>query len=248
MRYKITIEYEGTNLCGWQKQPGQISAQGILEAGIFGLCQETVEAFASGRTDSGVHASGQVVSFDLQKEFDERSLCHGLNYHMKGTPVVVLDAKLVEADFHARFSAEKRHYKYVILSRSSPPVIDRNRVWHVPQKLDIEAMREAAGHLIGNHDFTSFRSTECQAKNPVRTLDEVRIEKIMMDENEYIYFHLSAKSFLHNMVRNIVGTLAQVGLGKISADDIPAILKAKDRTKAGMTAPAWGLYFLRTDY
>lgn len=244
MRYKITVEYDGTNLVGWQKQPNQNSVQSLIEEAVLGLTQENVEVIGSGRTDAGVHATGQVAHFDLVKDFPENNIRAGINFYLAEKPVVVVAASKVSDDFHARFSAQKRYYKYALLNRSSPTILDKNRVWHMPMPLDIDEMERAADYLLGNHDFTSFRSSECQAKNPVKTLDEVDIEQF----EDFLFFHVSAKSFLHNMVRNIVGTLVDVGVGKIKADDIPKILAAKDRTKAGQTAPACGLYFEGVDY
>jgi tRNA pseudouridine38-40 synthase len=241
-RYKITIEYEGTDLVGWQKQPGQNSVQQILEDAIFGLSQERVETVASGRTDAGVHALGQVVSFDMVKQIE--NLRQGINFHMQNKPVVVVAAEKVSDDFNARFSAKKRYYRYTILNRSSVPVIDKNRVWHIAQPLDIRLMKKAAKHLKGNHDFTSFRASECQAKSPVKTLDKIKIER----DGDYVHMYFSALSFLHHMVRNMAGTLAQVGYGKIAPDEVKNILAAKDRTKAGVQAPACGLYFIKVDY
>lgn len=247
-RYKITVEYDGTELVGWQKQQGQNSVQGILEDAIFALSQERVETVAAGRTDAGVHAFGQVVSFDLNKKFDMYNLRQGINFHMQNTPVVVAAAEEVHADFSARFDAKMRHYKYVILNRPSLPVIDRNRVWHIPGELDVDEMDAAAGYFIGNHDFTSFRASECQAKNPVKTIDNISIDVQDMDFGSYIYIDISAISFLHHMVRNMVGTLVDVGMGKRKPEDIEKIIAAKDRTKAGPTAPASGLFFMKVDY
>ena len=243
-KYKITIEYDGTNLVGWQKQPNQASIQSILEDAIFYLSQEHVDLTAAGRTDAGVHALGQVAHFELKKDFTENNIRQGINFHIKNKSVAVVAVEKVLADFSARFSAKKRYYKYAILNRSSVPALDRNRVWHVPQELDINAMKKAAKYFKGNHDFTSFRATECQAKSPVKTLDKIKIEQV----GEYIYLYFSAKSFLHHMVRNMTGTLVEVGLGRKNPKDIPQILKAKDRAKAGQTAPACGLYFVKVDY
>ncbi len=242
--YKIIIEYDGTELAGWQKQPCQQTAQTLLEDAIFSLSQEKVDITAAGRTDAGVHAIGQVANFKLEKDFDLYSLRQGINFYMANKPVAVVDAEKVSDDFSARFSAKKRYYKYIILNRSSVPVLERNRVWHIAADLDLSKMKAAAKHLIGKHDFTSFRSSDCQAKNPVRTLDEIRIER----EGEHIYLYFSALSFLHHQIRNITGTLAQVAMGKILPDEIKNILAAKDRTKAGVQAPAAGLYFVKVDY
>jgi tRNA pseudouridine38-40 synthase len=218
--------------------------QSILESAIYGLSQEWVEATAAGRTDAGVHATGQVADFILTKDFSDISIRQGINFYMHDQPVSILAAQKVSDDFSARFSAKKRYYKYIILNRSSPTVLHRNRVWNVPQKLDIKKMKKAAKHFKGNHDFTSFRSVECQAKNPIRTLDKIKIEA----DGEFVYLYFSARSFLHHMVRNIVGTLVQVGLDKIDPNEIPNIIKVKDRTAAGMMAPASGLYFTKVNY
>jgi tRNA pseudouridine38-40 synthase len=244
MRYKITIEYDGTGLAGWQRQKNKISVQEILEESIEKLTQEKVLTVASGRTDAGVHARGQVVHFDLQKEFDEHNIRHGLNFYLVEKPVAVIDSKIVAEDFHARFSSKKRYYRYIILNRPSPSKLDKYRAWFVPQYLDVPLMQQAAKHLEGHHDFSSFRSSECQANSPVKTLDEIKITR----EGDFIFFDISAKSFLHNMVRNLVGTLKAVGIKKLSPDAIPEILAAKNRSKAGETAPPQGLYFMKVDY
>ncbi len=247
-RYKIIVEYDGTELVGWQKQPGQRSVQGVLEEAIFKLTQEAVTLTASGRTDAGVHSYGQAVSFDLVKEFDTHSLRQGINFYMVEQPVSVLEAEKVVDDFSARFSARKRYYRYVILNRPSPTVIDRNRAWHIINPLNIDAMRQGAKHLEGKHDFSSFRASECQSKNPVKTLDPIHISEHYFEFGNYIYIDVSALSFLHHMVRNITGTLVNVGMGKTAPDDIKSILEAKDRKAAGPTAPACGLYFIGVDY
>jgi tRNA pseudouridine38-40 synthase len=244
MKYKITIEYDGTNLVGWQKQTGLPSAQGLIEDAIYKLSQENVNLTVAGRTDAGVHAKGQVADFNLIKDFGLYSLRQGINFYLHDSPVVILDAEQVANEFSARFSAKKRYYEYIISNRSSAPVLDRSRVWHFPQKLDLELMKKASEFFLGTHDFTSFRASECQAKNPVRTIDEIKIEKT----DDYIILNFCAKSFLHHMVRNITGTLVEVGTGKIAYDKIPDIILAKDRKKAGSTSPACGLYFMKVDY
>ena len=251
-RYKVTIEYDGTGLVGYQKQPNQISVQSIVEEAIYGLSQERVNIVAAGRTDAGVHAYGQVIHFDLDKEFDENNITNGINFHMQEKPVAALKTEIVDEDFHARFLATKRHYIYKILNRQTPTILEKNRVWQMPYNVDFEAMKKAAKYLEGNHDFSSFRASECQARTPVKTIDEIRLEYVEGDaargEGDYIYLHVSALSFLHHMVRNITGTLVDVGKGKIKAEDIPKIIEAKDRTKAGQMAPASGLYLVKVDY
>jgi len=243
-RYKITLEYDGTGLAGWQKQKDHPSVQQHLEEAIEKFCQEKVDTVAAGRTDAGVHARGQVAHFDLNKEHDIRNVQHGINYHLDGLPISVLSAEKVNQDFSARFSATKRHYRYHIINRSAPLALNKNRAWHVPKALDINSIRQAAELLLGNHDFTSFRATECQAKSPVKTLDEITVTQ----DEESIYFDISAKSFLHHMVRNIVGTLTLVGHAKWTKENVQSALEGKDRTLAGPTAPACGLYFMRVDY
>lgn len=245
-RYKLTIEYDGTNYCGLQKQfdAARKSVEEVLEKAIFSLSQEEVKLVSSGRTDAGVHALGQVVNFDLQKEFSAHTIISGLNNYLREEDVVVLGCELVDENFHARFGSKKRHYSYKIINRLTPLALQRNRAWHVIKKLDVEAMKEAATHLIGLHDFTSFRDAECQSSSPMKTLDKIEI----MQNDEEIILNFSAKSFLHHMVRNIVGTIVYVGMGKMTADDVKNILAAKDRTKSGPNAPACGLYFVGVDY
>lgn len=243
-RYKIIIEYEGTDFVGWQKQDGYDSIQGSIEAAIFSLTKQESSVYGSGRTDKGVHAWAQVAHFDLEGNFDLDRMRLSLNHFLKPKPISIIDITQVSDDFHARFSAIKRYYKYVILNRRAAPAIDINRVWHVREKLDTERMREGASYLAGCHDFSSFRSSVCQSKNPVKTLDPVQIE----EEGEYINFYLSSRSFLHHMVRNIVGTLKYVGEGKLEPIDIKNILEAKDRTLAGVNCPPTGLYFMKVDF
>lgn len=243
-RYKITIEYDGADFCGWQKQETQISVQSVIEEAIKKFSGEEAEVFASGRTDSGVHALGQVAHFDLSKEFPQDKVREAINFHLRPKPVVVIDAEEVDENFHARFSAKKRYYVYRALERQPPPVIQRGRVWHVHKVLDIAAMKKAAKFLIGKHDFSSFRDSQCQAKSPEKTLDEIRIERV----GDEVHFYFTATSFLHHMVRNIVGTLEMVGRGKWPPEEVKKILEAKDRKEAGQTAPAEGLYFLRVEY
>jgi len=243
-RFKLTLEYDGTGYCGWQRQKESVSLQEVLEDAIFELTGEKVEAIASGRTDAGVHAINQVAHFDLEKGFGTDKILKGLNYYLKGKPISIISVDGVDDDFHARFKAKKRHYRYIILNRKSPPVLQLNRVWYVIPKLDVDAMRGAAKYLIGEHDFSSFRASACQAKNPVKTMESITIT----EDGDKIYFDITAISFLHHMCRNIVGTLKEVGEGKRISSDIPKMIKAKNRSTAGATAPAHGLYFVSVEY
>jgi tRNA pseudouridine38-40 synthase len=244
MRYKLTIEYDGTQYAGWQKQHHAKTVQGEIETAIYNMTGERVDTIVAGRTDSGVHARGQVCHFDLQKEFKEFNLRLGINHHLVPNAIAILDVEKVDEEFNARFSAKFRYYKYYILNRPSPSPLNKLRAWFVFEQLDEEAMRVAAKHLEGEHNFHSFRSTECQANNPVRSIEYINIKR----EGDYLVFELKARSFLHNMVRNIVGTLKQVGTGHISADEIPAIIKAEDRSAAGLCAPAHALFFEKVEY
>lgn len=241
-RYKITVEYDGTNLIGWQQNDQGDSAQSLLQDAIYQFAQERVDVYSAGRTDAGVHARAMVAHFDLARETDANTVMRAINFYLNNKPVAVIDCVAVADDFHARFSCKQRHYQYRILNRPSPAVLDKNRVWHVPGNLDVSAMRSAAQKLIGNHDFTSFRASQCQAASPVKTLDRIDINQM----GDVITIDVSARSFLHHMVRNIVGTLVEIGQGK--PHDIDQILAAHNRSEAGVTAPASGLYFISADY
>lgn len=243
-RYKCTIEYDGTGFCGWQAQEGLPSVQAVIEKAIFLFCGETTKLCTAGRTDAGVHAAGQVAHFDLKSTHDSFKIISAANHHIKPNLVSLLDVTEVAEDFHARFDATKRYYMYRIINRRSPLTIDTNRAWQVPVPLNEKLMQKAANFLIGKHDFTSFRDSECQAKSPVKTLDEIKIER----NGEEIKIYISAKSFLHHMVRNITGTLKMVGAGKWQPEYIAEILAAKNRSAAGPTAPACGLYLTKVEY
>jgi len=218
--------------------------QQALEEAILGFSGETVTTQAAGRTDAGVHALGQVAHFDLGKAWDPFRVREALNYHLRPAPVAVITAEAVDDAFQARFSAKARHYEYRILNRRAPPVIERNHVWHVPMELDAEAMNEAAGSILGLHDFTTFRSAECQAKSPLRTLDAFSVRRV----NEHIVVTASARSFLHHQVRSMVGSLKLVGEGKWQPEKLRAVLDARDRSQCGAMAPSSGLYFTHVDY
>lgn len=243
-RYRLTIEYDGTPFSGWQRQPDRPSVQQALEEAIAAMSGETVTTQAAGRTDAGVHALGQVAHFDLGKSWDPFRIREALNYHLRPQPVAIIAADAVDDSFEARFSARARHYEYRILNRRAPPVIERNHVWHVPMPLDADAMDHAAGLILGTHDFTTFRSAECQAKSPLRTLDAFAVRR----ELDHIVITASARSFLHHQVRSMVGSLKMVGEGKWSPAEFRAALDARDRRRCGAMAPSAGLYLTRVDY
>ena len=243
-RYRLLLEYDGRPYVGWQRQENGLSVQEVLEGAIFALSSERVETVAAGRTDAGVHALGQVVHFDLAREFPPETVRDALNFHMKPHPVAVREAALAPTDFHARFSAKSRSYVYRIANRRARLALDFGRKWWVPAPLDADAMAEAAKVLVGRHDFTTFRAALCQAQSPVKTLDVLTAERA----GEDIVISARARSFLHHQVRNMVGTLRLVGEGKWTAADVRSALDARDRAKGGPTAPACGLYLVEVGY
>jgi tRNA pseudouridine38-40 synthase len=243
-RFKLTLEYDGGGFVGWQRQDNGRSIQAALEEAVEAFCGEQVTATAAGRTDAGVHALGQVAHIDLERKTGPERLRDALNYHLKPEPVAVLAAEAVGADFHARFSALGRVYRYRIVNRRAPLTLDRGRAWFVPQALDAESMQEAAQRLVGHHDFTSFRASECQAPSPMKTLDRLEVQR----RGEQIEIVAEARSFLHHQVRNMVGSLKLVGIGRWSAADLERVLAARDRRAAGATAPAAGLYLAAVRY
>ena len=243
-RIFITIEYDGTPFVGWQRQVTGLSVQQVLEEAAAELTGGDILVQGAGRTDSGVHATGQVAHLDVPDKFDANRVMEALNALTGDHPVTILDAREVDGEAHARFSATGRRYLYRLLPRRQPPALDHGRVWHHRGTLDANAMQLAAAHLVGRHDFTSFRASQCQADSPVRTLDELRIES----QGEEIHIHAAARSFLHHQVRNIVGTLALVGAGKWTEDNVATALAAKDRAAAGPTAPPEGLYLTGVTY
>jgi tRNA pseudouridine38-40 synthase len=243
-RYRLVVEYDGTDFVGWQRQTNGPSVQEALERAAHAFCGEEVTAFGAGRTDAGVHALGQVAHMDIERETDAKTVRDALNAHLRPAPVAVLSAEAVADDFHARFSAIERAYLYRIANRRPPPTLDRDRVWHVAVALDADAMHDAAQALIGRHDFTSFRASLCQAKSPIKTLHAIEVAR----RGEEIEIRARARSFLHHQVRNIVGTLKLVGEGKWTRADVEAALAAKDRAAAGQTAPATGLYLTQVVY
>ncbi|MFZ4541590.1 MAG: tRNA pseudouridine(38-40) synthase TruA [Rickettsiales bacterium] len=248
-RYKLTLEYDGTPYCGWQKQTEAPSVQAVLEAalGEFMNVGAPIDTQCAGRTDSGVHARGQVVHVDLAEERVPHNIILGLNALMVPHPVAVVSAELVSDDFSARFGAKKRHYIYRIVNRPGRLALDESRAWHVHKPLDLAAMNAAAQLLIGTHDFTTFRAGECQSTSPVKTLDT--LEVIARKNNpEQVMVRTNARSFLHHQVRNMVGTLQYVGIGKWSMEQVAEALAAKDRRAGGPMAPSHGLYLMKVDY
>ena len=243
-RYRMTIEYDGGPYVGFQAQANGPSVQAALEAAILAFCGQTLRVHAAGRTDTGVHATGQVIHVDLEKAWPAETVMNALNAHLRPAPVVVLDAEAVADDWHARFSATGRAYRYRILNRAAPPALEQGRVWHVKKPLDAAAMHAAAQALVGQHDFTTFRDVACQAKSPVKTLDLVAVTR----SGEEVALDFAARSFLHRQVRSMVGSIAEVGLGRWTADDLKAALAAADRTACGPVAPSEGLYLTRVTY
>lgn len=243
-RFSITIEYDGSRYNGWQRQANGRSVQGVIEGALERLTGEAPTVRGAGRTDTGVHALGQVAHFDLSRAFGPDVVRDGLNAHLRDEEIVIRQATTVGDDFDARFSAIARHYRYRILCRRAPPAIDRRRVWHVTRPIDIEAMRTGAAMLVGHHDFTTFRSTECQAKSPMKTLDRLDLSQ----DGQEIIVEASARSFLHSQVRSIVGTLTRVGIGAWPTDRVAAALLARDRAQCGPLAPPHGLYLTAVDY
>jgi tRNA pseudouridine38-40 synthase len=244
-RYRLVLEYDGAPFVGWQRQADGLSVQQAIEDAAANLNDGApAPAAAAGRTDAGVHARAMTAQLDLIRDHPPDRVRDALNFFTRPLPLAVLEASLAQAGWHARFSAIGRAYEYVILNRRAPAALDMGRVWHVPVALDAAAMADAARVLVGRHDFSSFRAASCQAKSPLRTLDALSVTR----DGEAIRIHAAARSFLHHQVRNIVGTLYQVGRGRWDAGDVAAILAAKDRARAGETAPPQGLTFLHALY
>jgi tRNA pseudouridine38-40 synthase len=243
-RYKLLIEYDGAPFVGWQMQANGLSVQGVLEAALATFSGERVSVRGAGRTDAGVHALGQIAHVDLSKEWSTDTVRDALNAHLRPHPVAVLAAEQVADTFDARFSAIKRHYRYRIINRRADLTVERSRVWRVPRPLDHQSMHAAAQLLVGKHDFTTFRDTECQAKSPIKTLDQLDVVR----GGDEVAVSTSARSFLHTQVRSMVGALVAVGDSRWSADDLSAALAARDRTVCAPLAPPEGLYLVRVDY
>ncbi|MBY6092058.1 tRNA pseudouridine(38-40) synthase TruA [Maritimibacter alkaliphilus] len=247
-RYALKVEYHGAPFAGWQRQADQPSVQGAIEAALAKLEPGPHTIAAAGRTDAGVHATGQVAHCDLQKDWDPFKLAGALNYHLKPSPVAIVACAEVAEDWHARFSAMERRYVFRLLMRRAPATLIDGLVWQVAQQLDAEAMREGAAHLIGHHDFTTFRSSICQSASPVKTLDEITIEEVEGQCGPELHFRLRARSFLHNQVRSIVGTLERVGAGSWAPERVKDALEAADRSRCGPVCPPHGLYLAGVGY
>ena len=243
-RYRLLLEYDGGPFRGWQAQANGPSVQAALEDAIAAFSGERVRITGAGRTDTGVHATGQVAHFDLEKAWATDTVREALNAHLQPQPVSVLEAEVAAEDFHARFSAKGRRYLFRIMDRRAPPALLRGRVWWVRRALDADMMAEAAQALVGRHDFTTFRDAGCQAKDPVKTLDAVHVRR----EGEEVRLEFAARSFLHRQVRSMTGTLAEVGAGRWSAADVRAALEARDRAACGPVAPPEGLYLTAVTY
>ncbi len=243
-RYRLLIEYDGRPYHGFQAQDGLASVQGAIERAVQGFCGQRLRLHAAGRTDTGVHATGQVIHVDLEKDWKPEVVRDALNAHLVPEPIVILEAAVAAEGWHARFSARERRYLYRILNRKSPPALDQGRVWHVKKPLDAAAMHAAAQLLVGHHDFTTFRDLGCQAKSPMKTLDLAAVRR----EGEQVLLEFASRSFLHRQVRSMTGSLAQVGVGRWSAGDLKAALEARDRKACGPVAPAAGLYLTYVGY
>jgi tRNA pseudouridine38-40 synthase len=247
-RYALKIEYHGAPFVGWQRQYDLPSVQGAIETALGRLQPGDHTIAAAGRTDAGVHALGQVAHCDMARDWDPFRLGEALNYHLKPDPVAIVAVAPVADDWHARFSALERQYLFRILMRRAPATHDKGQVWQVPRQLDVAAMQAGADMLIGRHDFTTFRSVICQAQSPVKTLDELRIERVAGFGGPEVHFHVRARSFLHNQVRSFVGTLEHVGTGSWAPRDVGAALEARDRAACGTVCPPQGLYLARVGY
>jgi tRNA pseudouridine38-40 synthase len=243
-RYRLLVEYDGRPFHGFQAQADLPSVQGSLERAVKKFCGEEIRVSAAGRTDTGVHATGQVVHVDLSKDWPADTVRNALNFHLMPDPVSVLAADVAVGDWHSRFSATGRRYLYRILNRLSPPALDQGRVWHVKKPLDAEAMHEAAQVLVGHHDFTTFRDLACQAKSPMKTLDVANVRRA----GDEVLLEFASRSFLHRQVRSMTGTLAEVGVGRWTKADVKAALDARDRRACGPVAPAEGLYLTAVEY
>ena len=243
-RYRLTIEYDGRPYNGFQAQASQPSVQGAIETAIEAFCGQRIRIAAAGRTDTGVHATAQVVHVDLERDWPVETVMNALNAHLVREAISVLDAVQVSDDWHARFSANERRYLYRILNRPAPPALEAGKVWHVKKPIDAKAMHAAAQALVGLHDFTTFRDMACQSKSPLKTLDVARVLRV----GDEVHLVFEARSFLHRQVRSMTGTLVEVGIGRWTADDVRVALEARDRTACGPVAPSDGLYLTGVGY
>ena len=247
-RYALKIEYDGAPFVGWQRQQSQISVQGSIEKALLNLENKKHAIAGAGRTDAGVHAKCQVAHCDLDKEWEPFRLSEALNFHLRPLPIAVIDCALVDKDWHARFSALERKYLFRLLVRRAPSTHEAGLVWQIGHSLDLSKMIEASKYLLGKHDFTTFRSSVCQAKSPIKTLDEIKIDRIEGWSGDEFRFQLRARSFLHNQVRSFVGTLERVGAGSWDPVDVKKALEAKDRSACGPVSPPHGLYLTDVVY
>ncbi len=243
-RYRLLVEYDGRPYRGYQIQDHLPSIQGSIEKAILAFSGQKVRLVTAGRTDTGVHATGQVLHMDLDQDWRPEVVRDAINAYLIPEPITILEAQIAADDFSARYSAKGRRYLYRILNRRSPPALDQGRVWHVKRPLDAEAMHEAAQVLVGLHDFTTFRDLQCQAKSPIKSLDVARVWR----QGDEIHLAFEARSFLHRQVRSMTGSIAQVGLGRWTKDDLAKALEAKDRQACGVVAPPDGLYLVGVEY
>jgi tRNA pseudouridine38-40 synthase len=243
-RYRLDLEYDGRPYHGFQAQAALATVQGSVERAVKAFCGETLRVHAAGRTDTGVHALGQVIHIDLERDWRPEVVRDALNAHLAPEPIAVIAASLAPEGFHARFAAKGRRYLYRIVNRIAPPGLDKGRVWHVKKPLDVAAMGLAARALVGHHDFTTFRDAGCQAKSPIKTLDVAEVSR----DGDEVRLAFAARSFLHRQVRSMTGSLAEVGAGRWTPDDLAAALEARDRAACGPVAPAEGLYLAGVDY
>jgi len=243
-RYKIMIEYDGTPFVGWQFQKNGLSIQKVLQDAVFNFSKEKTIVTGAGRTDAGVHALKQIAHFDLKKKIKKKNFLPGLNQHIGDKPVTILSVKKTSKTFHARFDAKKRTYKYIIINRQSPLTLEKNKAWHIRKKLNVKFMKKGAQLLLGTHNFSTFRSSSCVAKSPIKTMEKILIKK----KKDKIYFQFTSKSFLQNQVRSMVGCIKYLGEGKWSLDDFKKSFISKNRTKCAPPAPACGLYLTDINY
>jgi len=254
-RWKITIEYNGAPFCGWQRQREQPSVQEHIENALFKFCQQNITLTVAGRTDTGVHARAQIAHFDIERKNNDQphhaeTILNAVNFHLRPAPIALIAAEHVSMDFHARFGAKEKTYMYRVLTRVPPPVLDQSQIWHLRRPLDIAATQHAIKDFLGKHDFSAFRASECQAKSPIRTINAAWIETHPYDHQGGIevQYYFQGQAFLHHQVRNMVGTLVEIGQGRRPADDIPRIIASRRRDQAGMTCPPDGLYLMSIDY
>ena len=247
-RYALKIEYDGAPFVGWQRQQSQVSVQGSIEKALSNLENKEHAITGAGRTDAGVHAKCQVAHCDLEKEWEPFRLSEALNFHLRPLPIAVIDCAIVDKEWHARFSALERKYLFRLLVRRAPSTHEAGLVWRIGHSLDLSKMIEASKYLLGKHDFTTFRSSICQAKSPIKTLDEIKIDRIEGWSGDEFRFQLRARSFLHNQVRSFVGTLERVGAGSWDPVDVKKALEAKDRSACGPVSPPHGLYLTDVVY